>query len=153
MASKKHKEKVTERAEETADEALANLSKAQYNDHFETHQSILQAKNSELTRLTEMLKNVREMKEPLGKVKATLQAEIVDANKAINAKSEEVTLIKQKLRYHSERQINENIERLEYQLRNNNFKPREEQKILDEISMLQRSKKTLREYEVKQTLL
>lgn len=54
------------------------------------------------------------------------------------------------LRYHSVRQIHDNIERLEYQLRNNNFKPREEQKILDEISMLRRSIRTLREYEAKQ---
>lgn len=48
------------------------------------------------------------------------------------------------------RQIHDNIERLEYQLRNNNFKPREEQKILDEISMLRRSVRTLREFEAKQ---
>lgn len=54
------------------------------------------------------------------------------------------------LRYHSIKQIHDNIEWLERQLRNNNFKPREEQKILDEISMLQRSIRTLREYEAKQ---
>lgn len=151
MATKGTMEKGAEKKQEITDgAAISNMSRAQYNDQLETHQTLLQAKNSELTRLTDMLRSVREAKEPLAKVKATLQTEITEANKAINAKTEEVTLIKQKLRYHSVKQITENIERLEYQLRNNNYKPREEQKILDEISMLQRSTKTLREYEAKQ---
>lgn len=144
------KASTSERAADGSDDVLTNLTRAQYNEQLDQHQTLLQAKNAELTRLTEMLKSVREQKEPFTKIKATLQAEIIEANKAINAKTEEVTLIKQKLRYHSVKQIDENIERLDYQLRNNNFKPREEQKILDEISMLQRSTKTLKEYEAKQ---
>ncbi|XP_068225396.1 uncharacterized protein [Palaemon carinicauda] len=144
------KESTPEKPVEGSDEVQTNLTRTQYNDQLDQHQTLLQAKNAELTRYTEMLKAVREEKEPFTKVKVTLQTEINEANKAINEKTEEVTLIKQKLRYHSVKQINENIERLEYQLRNNNFKPREEQKILDEISMLQRSTKTLKEYESKQ---
>ncbi|XP_042207462.1 stress response protein NST1-like isoform X2 [Homarus americanus] len=126
------------------------MSQAEYNDKLETHQALVQAKSGELTQLMETLKNVRECKQPLTQVKDTLQQEINIANGAINTISEEATHLKQKLRYHSVKQIHGNIERLEYQLRNNNYKPREEQKILDEISMLQRSVKTLREYEAKQ---
>ncbi|XP_064080970.1 bromodomain-containing protein DDB_G0280777-like isoform X2 [Macrobrachium nipponense] len=144
------KASTSEKAADMPDDVLTNLTRSQFNEQLDQHQTLLQAKNAELTRLTEMLKSVREQKEPFTKIKVTLQTEINEANIAINAKTEEVTLIKQKLRYHSVKQINENIERLEYQLRNNNFKPREEQKILDEISMLQRSTKTLKEYEAKQ---
>ncbi|MPC16528.1 hypothetical protein E2C01_009356 [Portunus trituberculatus] len=88
--------------------------------------------------------DIGEMTEP-----QMTQAEFTDKMEThqafIHGKSAEL------LRYHSVKQILDNIERLEYQLRNNNFKPREEQKILDEISMLQKSIRTLREYEAKQT--
>lgn len=135
---------------QTPDASPVMMSQSEYNCNLETHQAFVQAKSLELTQLTEQIKSVREKKQPLAQVKETLQHEINSANIAINTISEEVTHLKQKLRYHSVKQIYGNIERLEYQLRNNNFKPREEQKILDEISMLQRSVKTLREYEAKQ---
>ncbi|XP_037785164.1 LIM domain only protein 7-like isoform X1 [Penaeus monodon] len=133
-----------------ATDVKAKMTQMEYNDQLETHNLLISGKSQELTKLGEELKRVREKKEPLTKAKDMLQEEINKANKAINAKSEEVTLLKQKLRYHSVKQIHENIDRLEYQLRNNSYKPREEQKILNEISMLQRSIRTLREYEAKQ---
>lgn len=132
------------------DAAVTVMSQADYNDKLETYQAFIQVKSTQMTQLSELLKNVREGKQPLAQVKDSLQQEINAANSAINIISEEVTHLKQKLRYHNVKQIHGNIERLEYQLRNNNYKPREEQKILDEISMLQRSVKTLREYEAKQ---
>ncbi|XP_076066668.1 uncharacterized protein LOC143040018 isoform X2 [Oratosquilla oratoria] len=103
-----------------------------------------------MSKMYDDLKSLRESKEHLTKVKTLLQEEIADANKSINRNSEELTSLKNKLRYHKEKQITDNIERLEYQLRNNNYKPKEEQRILDEISMLRRSIKTLREYLAKQ---
>lgn len=133
-----------------AEDVPAKMTQMEYNDQLETHNLLISGKSQELAKLAEDLKRVREKKEPLTKAKDMLQEEINKANKAINAKSEEVTLLKQKLRYHSVKQIHENIDRLEYQLRNNSYKPREEQKILNEISMLQRSTRTLREYEAKQ---
>lgn len=143
-------EKTETKTEDGGEVTEPQLTQAQFNDKVETHQAFIHAKSGELTRLMDTLKIVRESKEPLALVKNTLQEEINSCNKTINAVSEEVTHLKQKLRYHSVKQILDNIERLEYQLRNNNFKPREEQKILDEISMLQKSIRTLREYEAKQ---
>lgn len=145
-------EKAEGKADDIPDGTVTMMSQTEYSDKIETHQSLWQAKSSELTQLTKKLKDVRESKEPLTHVKNTLQEEINNTNKAINTISEEVTHLKHKLRYHSVKQIHGNIERLEYQLRNNNYKPREEQKILDEISMLQRSIKTLQEYEAKQAV-
>lgn len=149
--SKSTMEEPETKPEEGGEAAETLMTQAEFNDKMETHQAFIHAKSSELNQLMDALKVVRESKEPLALVKNTLQEEINTCYKAINAVSEEVTLLKQKLRYYSVRQIHDNIERLEYQLRNNNFKPREEQKILDEISMLQRSVRTLREYEAKQT--
>ncbi|KAG0720981.1 hypothetical protein GWK47_047355 [Chionoecetes opilio] len=143
-------EKVEAKREEGGEVTVSLMTQAEFSDKMETYQAFVQAKAAELTRLIETLKIVRDTKEPLAQVKNCLQEEINSCNTTINAVSEEATHLKQKLRYHSVRQIHDNIERLEYQLRNNNFKPREEQKILDEISMLQRSIRTLREYEAKQ---
>lgn len=143
-------EKTETKPEDGGEMTESQMTQAEFTDKMETHQAFIHAKSGELTRLMDTLKTVRESKEPLAQVKNTLQEEINTCNKAINAVSEEVTHLKQKLRYHNVKQILDNIERLEYQLRNNNFKPREEQKILDEISMLQKSIRTLREYEAKQ---
>ncbi|XP_050711829.1 uncharacterized protein LOC126995952 isoform X1 [Eriocheir sinensis] len=148
--SKATMEKAEIKPEDNGELPVPCMTQAEFTDKLETHHAFVKAKSSELTHLTETLKAVRERKEPLTQVKNTLQEEINACNKAINAISEEVTHLKQKLRYHSVRQIHDNIERLEYQLRNNNFKPREEQKILDEISMLRRSVRTLTEFEAKQ---
>ena len=49
------------------------------------------------TELMETLKTVRASKEPLTEVKNTLQEDINSCNKAINAVSEEVTFLKQKV--------------------------------------------------------
>lgn len=150
MTSARTMEKSEGKQGGAAEDVPAKMTQMEYNDQLETHNLLISGKSQELAKLAEDLKRVREKKEPLTKAKDMLQEEINKANKAINAKSEEVTLLKQKLRYHSVKQIHENIDRLEYQLRNNSYKPREEQKILNEISMLQRSTRTLREYEAKQ---
>ncbi|KAK3893965.1 hypothetical protein Pcinc_002245 [Petrolisthes cinctipes] len=131
--------------------AKTTMTLAEYKEAMDNHHKVIQTNSATLTQLTENLKSIRESKAPLTEVKNTLQEEINNSNRAINTLSEEVTHLKQKLRYHNVRQVHDNIDRLEYQLRNNNYKPREEQKILDEISMLKRSIRTLKEYEAKQT--
>lgn len=51
------------------------------------------------------IKELRADKEPLLKVKSTIQEEILSANHLINVKSEEVTQLRQKVRYICQRLI------------------------------------------------
>merc|ERR1711874_768968 len=130
-------------------EGVTYMTQLEYKEQIDTYTTLIQAKNKEINHITEVLQCLRLEKEPLIGLKTNLQEQITQINHLINTASEQTTQLKSKLRYHSEKHIQENIERLEYQLRNNNFKPREEQKILDEIALLRRSVKTLQEYQAK----
>ncbi|KAB7499889.1 hypothetical protein Anas_09871, partial [Armadillidium nasatum] len=61
---------------------------------MQTYQILLEAKLKRKTELIENLKHLRSEKEPLLRVKATLQEEVSTSNQLINTKSEEVTQIK-----------------------------------------------------------
>ena len=60
-----------------------------------------------------------------------------------------ITKLRDKLKYRTEKQVDDAVQRLETQIHTHNFKLREEEKIVREINELKKSKRTIRDYDSK----
>jgi len=92
------------------------------------------------------LSQLKQEKDDLSRKKYALFEELDSVNKEVGKKGDKVQKLRGSLVYPTEREVEQQIRKLEYQICKNNFKLAEEKRIVSEIDRLNRSKKVLKEY-------
>ncbi|XP_011663592.2 uncharacterized protein LOC586924 isoform X2 [Strongylocentrotus purpuratus] len=109
------------------------------------------AETAEREVLIKEQKSTRELKESTITKRKEFDDNIHKLSDDISKKSDVLSKIKANLPHKTEKAIDDNIRKLEYQLQTQHFKLRDEKRIVNEITKLRRSKKEVHEYLAKRT--
>ncbi|XP_018013203.1 uncharacterized protein LOC108670254 [Hyalella azteca] len=123
---------------------LTSLHKC--DDHISSLKTLIQKNLREMSILQEKKKKFEESREKLCEQQPKLQEQLQKTIEAIAKSETECFNLKKKLPYLSREAILDNIKHLELQLRLHNYRPREEELMLKEITKLQDSVPLLEEY-------
>ncbi|XP_043233840.1 eukaryotic translation initiation factor 3 subunit A-like [Amphibalanus amphitrite] len=97
----------------------------------------------------ERLQQLRTAREALYEQHRLTDERLKSLARLITETRQAITKLRDKLKYRTEKQVDDAVQRLETQIHTHNFRLREEEKIVREINELKKSKRTIRDYDSK----